>query len=321
MSLCALVLTYNERLHIKRCIESLSDVVDRIVIVDSGSSDGTQEIAERMGADVFQKSWVNYATQFQWGIDNAGIREDWILRIDADERLNKKLARQLPGLLLEAEPSTTGFLVNRELVFLGRKIRWGGRQPQMNLRIWRRGSGRIEDRWMDEHVVLKYGEIAIAPGSIIDENLNDIGWWISKHNNYATREMIDIINTESGFLDGFVGGGEDIGLAAGEQAGAQRARKEGFYQRLPLFLRPAFYFFFRFFFQLGLLDGREGMIYHVLQGFWYRFLVDVKVLEARRLTAGLDDPKAIRTILSKAYGLNFEPGLKDLARSSAPDIS
>lgn len=320
MSLCVVVLTKNEQRHLARCLESVKGVADRVVVVDSGSEDGTSDIARRFGADVYHNSWVNYATQFQWGLEHAGIEEEWIFRLDADEYLDVSLQLELHTLLREAPAGLSGYLVNRKLIFMGRMIRWGGRQPQMNLRIWRRGIGRIEDRWMDEHVVLATGVVGQAPGAIVDENLNDIAWWTEKHNRYAAREMIDILNAETGFLEDGVGSGGGVSGTAGKQADLTRARKQGLYQRLPLFLRPAMYFLYRYIFQMGFLDGKEGLIYHVLQGFWYRFLVDVKLLEARRMISECQNYNDMREILGRAFNLELNSGGACIGGSSSEEF-
>jgi len=156
-------------------------------------------------------------------------------------------------------------------------IRRGGFYPHRLLRIWRTGEGRLEERWMDEHVVLENGNTEALAHDMIDHNLNDLTWWINKHNGYATREMLDLIaisekTTSEKNVDSSL---------TGEQYSRKRWIKEKVYSNIPLFVRPFVYFVYRYFILLGFLDGIQGLVWHFLQGFWYRFLVDAKLLEYR----------------------------------------
>jgi glycosyltransferase involved in cell wall biosynthesis len=273
--LTAIVLTYNEERHIERCLGSLAGVADEVVVVDSYSSDTTIERAKRLGASVVSHAWKNYSSQFNWALDNVPIRGKWCLRIDADEYLSPTLRRSLLDVRTSDVDDTTGYFVRRAIVFMGRELRWGGCGNLKMLRLFRTGVGRCEDRWMDEHIVLNRGRSGILEGDIIDENLNNIGWWLDKHNRYATREAIDLLNLtyksglETGpMLDGWR-----------SQAGRKRLLKRVLYARLPRGLRALVYFSYRYLFLLGFLDGKAGFAFHFLQGFWYRYVSDIKVGE------------------------------------------
>jgi hypothetical protein len=169
-------------------------------------------------------------------------------------------------------------------------IRHGG-YPQWQLRIWRKGDVQVEQRWMDEKLVLKRGRAKKLRGDYFDHNLNSITWWTNKHNNYATREAIDLLNRRFRFLP-LAFGSTDLTA----QAGRKRWLKENLYMHLPLGMRAFLFFVYRLVFQLGFLDGRAGFVFHFLQGFWYRFLVDVKVweVERRMRDEGIDCVEAIR---------------------------
>ena len=270
-SLTVIILAHNEARHIARAIASVAGVAQRIVVVDSGSDDGTRDIATAHGADVLQNPWINYATQFNWAIDHAAAATDWIMRLDADEIVTPELAATLAGL--DAQ-TATGLTVNRQIHFLGRWIRWGGIYPVRVLRVWRTGRGRCEDRWMDEHILVD-GAVAHVDGDIADINLNSVTWWTQKHNGYATREAIDELLRETRVDSAATG---DIG----RQAGVKRWVKRNVYAHLPLGGRAFAYFIYRYFILLGFLDGWQGLAFHGLQGGWYRFLVDVKVYEIRQ---------------------------------------
>lgn len=276
MTLTTVILTRDEERHIARAIESVRGISDRILVVDSGSTDRTRAIAESLGARVVENAWTNHAVQFNWALAQLPPGTGWVLRLDADEIVTPELAAQiaaaLPGLPLEVE----GIHVSRRMTFLGRTIRHGGVFPIRILRLLRHGKGHCENRWMDEHLIVEGRTIAL-PGEIIDDNLNSLTWWTQKHNAYASREVVDLLNLEHGFLPR-----ETVAdLRGGHQAGVKRWLKERVYARLPGGTRALAYFLYRYVVRLGFLDGREGTAFHVLQGFWYRYLVDMKLREVK----------------------------------------
>lgn len=289
-----LILTKNEERHIARALGSVSNTADRVFVVDSGSTDRTVEIAEAAGATVLKNPWVNYATQFNWALDQLPGDTEWVLRLDADEVVTEPLAEEIQARLMSLPPETHGVYVSRRMNFLSRPIRWGGVFPVRVLRLFRRGKGRCENRWMDEHILVD-GKTVEFRGEIVDDNLNSLTWWTEKHNAYASREVIDLLNLEFGFMPH-----ETVAdLRGGKQAGVKRWLKERVYASLPGGSRAFLYFFYRYVIRLGLLDGKEGAAFHVLQGFWYRYLVDMKLLEVRNYmkTHRVDAVTAIERVL------------------------
>ena len=236
--LTLIVLTNNEELHLKRCLNSAKGIAGQVIIVDSGSTDETLAIARSAKAEIYHHEFKNQAEQFNWALDNCDIRGEWVLRLDADEYLTPELMREIPEGVQTVAKGVNGFYMKRRVIFMGRWIRYGGYYPRWFLRIFRKGKGRSEPREMDEHIVLLEGEASRLESDFVDENLRDLNFFTEKHN--------------------------------------------GFYMRLPLFLRAWWYFIWRFFFRGGFLDGIPGIIFHFLQGFWYRFLIDAKIYEARR---------------------------------------
>ena len=295
----AVILTFNEEEHIARCIQSIQDVVNDIIVIDSFSSDNTVKIANKLGAKVIQNAWRNYAAQFQWGLDNAEIKSNWVMRIDADEYLESGI-EQL-SKLAELPAGTTGIYIKRKYYFMGKWMRFGSMYPIQHLRIWRYGLGRIENRWMDEHIVLEKGNAIQMDVNIVDDNKNNLSWWIEKHNAYATREMVDNLNTKYNFMPI----DQAIRQSGGKQAIIKRLTKEQIYSRIPLFVRPFLYFFYRYVIRLGMLDGTKGFIFHFLQGFWYRMLVDFKQYEAQGWLQAEKDPVEIRKILKERTSLDI----------------
>jgi len=312
--LTAIVLTYNESLHIERCIRNLQGFARDVVIIDSYSSDDTVDIARRLGARVYQNPWTNHAVQFNWALDNVPVDTGWIIRVDADEYLEPGTC-ELSAALRKMSPGITGLTIKRKYYFMGKWIRHGTMYPVQTLRIFRTGRGRVENRWMDEHIVLSSGKAGMLDLNIVDDNLNSVGWWIQKHNDYATKEMLEALDLKYHFLEKSSGnrGQQD------KRSGWKRWVKENVYARLPVFVRPLLYFLYRYFLRLGFLDGSKGFAFHFMQGLWYRSLVDLKMMEAEQLirTTGASSPREnpeakptkspseIRAMLARRTGLDL----------------
>lgn len=276
-ALTVIILTYNEEKHITRCIENLKKITNKILIVDSYSTDKTVEIAQSLGAEVVQNAFVNHSMQFNWALENCSIDTEWTMRMDADEYLLDELIAEILQKINKVPMEVGGFILKRRVIFMNRWIKHGGFYPHRLLRIWRTGAAKVEDRWMDEHVVLEKGITETMTFDMVDHNLNDLTWWIAKHNNYSNREMIDLLAIKNKTTSN-----QNVAATlSGEQFSRKRWIKEKIYARIPLFIRPFFYFGYRYVILLGFLDGIPGLIWHFLQGFWYRFLVDAKVYEKR----------------------------------------
>lgn len=299
VSLTAVILTRNEEVHIERCIRSLLPVVSKVFIVDSFSTDRTVEIARSLGAEVLQRKWKNYADQFQWGMDNCGV-SDWLMRMDADEYLEPDLQNEILNGLSVLPREVVGVHLNRKHFFYGRWIRFGGRYPLKLLRIWRGGEGRIEQRWMDEHILLPQGAKTVSfKGGLVDDNLKGITFFVDKHNSYATREAVDILNEKYGMFE------VDAVMRTQNRSQAKYRRliKDRIYARLPGGARSLVYFIYRIVFQLGFLDGWKGIAYHFMQGLWYRTLVDMKIYEIETESKG--DVEKMKLIFAEKYGIKL----------------
>ncbi len=275
LSLTAIILTYNEEKHLERCLKSVSQVSSEIVIVDSYSNDDTKKIAAMHKVRFFQNNWINYATQFNWGLANTNIETEWVLRIDADEYLSDELIVAIKEKLNDIPKGVNGILVDRLMYFMDKPLKKGGMYPIQHLKLWRNGQAICEQRWMDERMKLIKGETTYIKGDLIDHNLNNLTWWTQKHNNYATREAIDILDKLYNFSNSEVMKANLLGTPEERR----RWLKER-YLKLPLFVRPFIFWFIRYFFQLGFVEGKRGFIWNLLQCFWYRFLVDAKINEA-----------------------------------------
>ncbi|HTY13183.1 MAG TPA: glycosyltransferase family 2 protein [Candidatus Omnitrophota bacterium] len=271
LPITAIVLTYNEEANLEACLQSLAGRVETVLVVDSFSTDRTVDISRSVGAVVHQHEFSTQACQFNWALDNLKVGSDWVLRLDADERMTDELWGEIEKNLERAKGDIGGFILNRRLHFMGKWIRHGGCYPIRLLRLFRKGMARSEDRAMDEHLVLLEGRAVTLKKDFIHENRKSLYWWTDKHNDYSTREMKIIVGDEkSGDLRPGVSGG---------QAAGKRWLKGNLYLRLPLFVRAGLYFSYRYFIRLGFMDGCPGLVYHFLQAMWYRFLVDAKVYE------------------------------------------
>ncbi|CAL4869860.1 hypothetical protein MMA231_04152 (plasmid) [Asticcacaulis sp. MM231] len=296
-----IILTHNEAHHIGRAIDSIKPFAKEVFIIDSGSSDGTIDIAAAKGARILHNPWKNHATQFQWGLDNAPVSGEWIMRLDADEIIENDLAQLLTSALSELPDDVTGVNLNRKHIFMGRWIKHGGRYPVTLLRIWRTGLAHVEDRWMDEHIILNSGRAVTFDGGFSDVNLGDLSFFTNKHNKYATLEAVEVLKQRYQLINT----AEAFQFQGPEQAKRKRVLKERLYNKLPLGLGPILYFLYRYIFQLGILDGKEGAIYHGLQGLWYRFLVDAKVLELNRAIENIPEKPAKVQRLKEITGLKL----------------
>ncbi len=294
MKLVAIVLTWNEAKHLRRCLASLEGVVDAAFVVDSFSDDDTVQIAKSLGAAVVQHPFTTQAAQFNWALTQLDKNPDWVLRIDADEYLTPELVTEINERLPTLGVDVNGVFCGRGMIFQGQRIRFGGVFPVRVLRLFRFGRGRCENRWMDEHIAVA-GSTVNFDGELIDDNLNSLTWWTAKHNGYASREAVDLLNLEFDFLPHDA----EIALSRDSEAGMKRWLKETVYARLPGGFRALAYFIYRFVFRLGFLDGKTGRAFHILQCFWYRYLVDAKVAEVRCYMQGhgCDATTAIHRVL------------------------
>ncbi len=275
----AIILTKNEEVNIEKCIRSIKPIVKRIIVVDSGSTDNTTNVAKDLGADILvneMKPFL-YAKQFLYGMEHGNITTKWVFRIDADEELTKESAAEIDRLCNENENTdVNGIVVRFEVNFMGRAIRHGGVYPLRKLLLFKYGKGNIEDRCMDEHCVLYEGRSVEVKHDSLHHDDKGLTAWIDKHNNYSTREMQDYFNS--------IGSSEATGLGVQHSLDAKAKFKRflrwKIYYNLPAGFRAYAYYFYRYYVRLGFLDGKEGKIFCFMQAYWYRFLVDAKIYEA-----------------------------------------
>lgn len=298
-----IILTQNEEKHISRCLTSACKISNNIFIVDSFSTDKTLQIAKKFFTKIYKNKFINYSKQYKWALKNLPINSDWIMRLDADEYLEDGLINELKDNIEMIDKQVVGLNLKRKHIFLNKWIKFGGRYPLRQLRIWRNGHGTIENRYMDEHIIVKGGKTINFKGNFVDHNLNDINFFINKHNKYASREAIDYLIEKYD-----LGISNDSFYKLNNNSGdvlIKRVLKEKFFNKIPVSLSSLLYFFFRYFIQLGFLDGKEGLIYHFLQGFWYRFLVGVKIFEIEKEIFNKNNKLEIISIIKKKTGFSI----------------
>lgn len=277
----AIILTKNEEKNIEKCIQSIKPIVKRIIVVDSGSTDNTCEVAKGLGADVMVNILTPflYAKQFLYAMDNGNITTKWVFRIDADEELTEESAKEIDELCNANEDTdVNGIVVRFEVNFMGKPIRHGGVYPLRKLLLFKYGKGNIEDRCMDEHCVIWEGRSVEVTHDSLHHDYKGLSYWIEKHNNYSTREVQDYFNSIESV--------EATGLAGGQNLDAKAKFKRflrwKIYYKFPAGFRAWAYYFYRYYVRLGFLDGKEGKMFCFLQAYWYRFLVDAKIYEATK---------------------------------------
>jgi len=266
------ILTYNSEDSLPLTLASVEGLSNDIHVVDSYSHDRTLEIARQHGVQITQHAFINYSSQRNWAIDNLPLRNEWQFHLDADERISPELAREIAAL--NETVSQDGFHIPRIVVFMGREIRHGGMAPTWHMRLFRAGKGRCENRQYDQHFHCNGPTIQLR-GVMYDDIRLTLSEWTARHNRWADAEVIELQSTD---IDGHIAG----------RFGGNPVEHKRFlrlvYNRGPLFLRAFALFAYRYFGRFGFLDGKEGLIFFVLQTFWFRFLVDAKLYENRKST-------------------------------------
>jgi glycosyltransferase involved in cell wall biosynthesis len=280
-SLALVVLTFNEERNLAACLQSVAGWLTEVFVVDSGSTDRTVAIAQQFGATVASHPFESHARQWRWALATLPIRAQWVLALDADQAVSEALRHDIDRRLSEWEgpQSPAGAYVNRRQIFRGRWIRHGGYYPKYLLKLFRRDAVSVDETDLVDHHFHVAGSTALLEGDLIEDNRNEyeIAAWIAKHNRYAVLQARQELNPLSE-----IHRRDRSPSVLGSPDERTLARKR-VWNRLPLYVRPFGYFFYRYVIRLGFLDGKQGFVFHFLQAFWYRLLVDINRDE---LTAG-----------------------------------
>jgi glycosyltransferase involved in cell wall biosynthesis len=267
--------TLNESRHIRRCVGSARGL-GRVIVVDCGSTDGTQSVAREHGAEVVERAWLGHAAQKNWALETLAIATPWVLFLDADEYLTAAAADAIR--VATASCRADGFLMPRAYVFLGRQLRYAWWYPDYQLRLFRRERGRFEERRVHEHVIVD-GTTAAIEEPIMHENLKGLSAFIERHNRYSDLEVDELLAPSRA---------RKRGSLRGSWADRRRAMKDRVWFRMPM--RPLVRFLWLYFARRGFLDGRRGLLFCQLIAM-YDFMIDAKLIE-RRLTIRALQPDA-----------------------------
>lgn len=273
----AIIMTKNEEKNIVDCLESMKGFAKRCVVIDCGSTDRTVELAKENGADVYFHEFEYYAKQFNWGIENCDVDTEWIIRLDADERFPAELRAELEEMIrVNKDKPMNGIAIEADFFFLGRCMKHGLRNKRKTM-MFKRSCGKIEDRRRDAHSVISEGYVASAKRRFLHYDFKNLDNYIKRYNWYATREMQD-------YIDFTRGASSDI--KTDKAILKQRKKKFGLYYKAPPFFRAWAWFIYNYIFRRGFLDGKEGLVFCFLECYWYRLLVDAKILEYQKAGAG-----------------------------------
>jgi len=290
LPICAIILTHNEELNLPACLESLCGWIDQIIVVDSGSSDATLDIVRRFEVQLIQHSFETHARQWLWALQNVPLRHNWILGLDADQRITVGLRDELITLFLNRHTrldNIDGIYIKRRQIFRGVWIRHGGYYPKYLLKLFQRDKVFIDEQDLMDHHFYVAGRTIKVQHDILEDNKKEqsIAFWIEKHNRYAVLHAHEEFKRRKKQhvwpLDASLLGNPDQYVVWLKQQ----------WDRMPLYVRPFMYFFLRYFALLGFLDGKQGFIFHFLQGFWYRLLVDIHLDELLDHFAGQQSRK------------------------------
>jgi exosortase/archaeosortase family protein len=277
-NLSVIILTYNEEKNIEACLESLIALKAEVFIVDSGSTDKTLDICSNHSVTVYNHPFTNYSEQRNWALNQLPLTGNWILNLDADHRITPELSNELLITFGKPiSPEINGFLVSRKTLFMGKWIKYGGHYPTYHAILFRRGFGLCEEKLYDQHFKVS-GKTLLLKNDIVDIITDSLNTFITRHNHWATLEAqyhfhkLNVDETKSKVIKA---------KFFGNPIERRRFIKKR-YESFPPFVRPIIYYLIRYFIRLGFLDGPEGLIFHFLQGFWFRFLIDAKIYELNK---------------------------------------
>lgn len=272
----AIVLTFNEEPNIRACLQSVRDLCD-VIVVDSGSTDGTLAICAEFGVQVVHHTYETHARQWEWALANVPIRTPWVLALDADFTVTEALASRLSRDLGSVPQDVSGIYVRHLYRFGGSLIRFGGTK-QYWMRIVRAGSARPDMSDLVDFRFVTSGRAIQWPEAVVEYNRHDddLSVWLRKQDKFSLRLAVEEELRRAGARSWEVR--PSLFGHPDERFAWLRDR----WLALPLFVRPALYFVYRYVLAGGFLDGRGGFLYHVLQGFWLRLAVDWKIDELRK---------------------------------------
>jgi glycosyltransferase involved in cell wall biosynthesis len=267
-----LILAKNEEKNIGHALDSVKDWADAVYVVDSGSTDGTRGLVESAGAKFISRAWIHAAEQKNWALDTLQWGCEWVFILDSDEVILPELRDELRAIARRpvGEVREDAYYVNRYFIFLGKRIRHCGYYPSWNMRFFKHGRARYEERETHEHMVTQ-GPTGYLKGHMEHNDRRGLEVYMAKHNYYSSceaREIVKVITRQS-----------EAGLRPspfGNALERKRWLKEVVYPRLPA--KWMFRFLYMYVFRLGFLDGVTGLRFCLFITA-YELLISLKITE------------------------------------------
>jgi glycosyltransferase involved in cell wall biosynthesis len=270
-----IILTYNESIHLPRLLKSVKGLNAPIYIVDSFSTDDTLAVAASYGCEILQNKFENHPKQWDYALRTCNINTKWVIGLDADQIVTAKLANKLANFKDENLPQNINAIYfNRHNYFQGKRLKYGGYRNFVMLKMFRYGLGHSDlSENMDHRFVCPGQALVWKDGVLVEDNLKerDINFWIRKHLGYSSQVAKEEWERRNGKRKSNVKG--NLFGTINEQ----KLFLKNIWWRLPLFVRPRLYFFYRFFIRLGFMECRQGRLFHFLHSYWFRMLVDHKL--------------------------------------------
>ena len=272
-SIAVIIPTFNEEANLEMALDSVKGWASEVFVVDSYSTDHTVDIALARAMDgvkVVQHAFENYSAQWNWALQRLPVRCAWTVKLDADEQITEAFKKEIAALFQHGDTDLEGICFRRRLVFLGAQLKWGGISENPDLRMWRTGKARFEDRTFNEHALVN-GKTVMIRAWVLHHDFKSVSAWIDKHNRYSSLEARNLLQ------------GDVTGEVAPRFFGTPTERRMWFrrlYYRVPG--RPFFYFLYRFVFRLGFLDGLPGFRYAFLHASFF-YWIDLKIREYHKM--------------------------------------
>lgn len=291
----AVIFTWNEEKNIELCLKSINNLVSQILVVDSGSTDQTVEICQKYNCEIVKHDYQNHISQWLWTLSSALIKNEWVMPLDADHRVNTELFQAIQALDLDSLDEIHGFYASHQLHFWGKRIRGF---KEKGLRLFHREFTRIDQSEMVDFRFIVDGHTGILPGALIEDNQNELSvdFLIDKHQRFSTNIAIEEVLRKHKLIQW------NIRPSLWGNPDERIVWFKNLWYRAPYLLRPWVYFAYRYFFRLGILDGPSGFIYHFLQALWFRMMVDIKIIDfEKRISQDAEYLDILYSIYMKRY--------------------
>ena len=264
------ILSFNEEMNISQAIETVKLVSDDIWVIDSGSTDATREIAESLGVNVVKQPWLGFSRQWNFALQDLPLKYDYVMLHASDEQIPDKWAKEFRDVVDRDSPPDL-IQTRFEFWWLGKAIRYGGYGKTWIVKAGKRSLMKYMEREVNEHIPLQ-GVVYQMKEKYIHRDRKEVGRWLEKHILYARLEALERKKflTSSSVMGKLFGAGQGLRTLW---------IRQNIYDRLPLFVKPAAYFTYRYFFRLGFLDGVSGTYFHFLHAFWYPMMIDLFSLD------------------------------------------